>query len=331
MKTADRLRLREVAQDAVAEIEWNSAFVCSMEEPWRLVSPLISDGPCGLHFVEHVTQEELDAVDVPEGCREIAGIGGGSAIDSAKYLGWKHGLSVTAVPTIASVDAMVTPSIAVRVAGIVHYIGNVAPTRVVVCHELMARAPAHLNRAGIADVLSIHTASHDWRLIHELGNGPYSSRIAAQARAVLKRVVDGAAEIRVVSASGVRLLVEAFSEINDMTLDWGSARMEEGSEHFFAYAHERLTARSYVHGELVGLGILLMSILQDNEPLRAKAALDEAGCAYAPADIGSSEEEVYSTLSALSEFVVQNRLWESVVDHARIDPGSILDAFRRLT
>jgi hypothetical protein len=82
---------------------------------------------------------------------------------------------------------------------------------------------------------------------------------------------------------------------------------------------------------LVGLGILLMSILQDNEPLRAKAALDEAGCAYAPADIGSSEEEVYSTLSALSEFVVQNRLWESVVDHARIDPGSILDAFRRLT
>ena len=56
--------------------------------------------------------------------------------------------------------------------------------------------------------------------------------------------------------------------MNALCLRVGHSGPEEGSEHYFAYAAEALTGRSFVHGEIVGLGVVLMSGLQGRDAAR---------------------------------------------------------------
>ncbi|MCK7467104.1 MAG: hypothetical protein MZU91_02420 [Desulfosudis oleivorans] len=53
----------------------------------------------------------------------------------------------------------------------------------------------------------------------------------------------------------------------------GHARPEEGSEHYFAYAVENHIGHGLPHGDLVGLGIMIMSKLQGQATGRFEAAL----------------------------------------------------------
>ena len=65
--------------------------------------------------------------------------------------------------------------------------------------------------------------------------------------------------------------------------DYGHSRFEEGSEHFFAYTFEHVTGRTLMHGELVALGVLIMSTLQGNMPELAREIVREAGVRHRPA------------------------------------------------
>eukprot|EP00041_Stephanoeca_diplocostata_P014545 m.267341 g.267341 ORF g.267341 m.267341 type:complete len:123 (+) comp19732_c0_seq7:1054-1422(+) len=46
---------------------------------------------------------------------------------------------------------------------------------------------------------------------------------------------------------------------------WGNARPEEGSEHYIAYALEAKTGKHYIHGQLIGLCILLVAHFQGQD------------------------------------------------------------------
>jgi len=94
----------------------------------------------------------------------VVGVGGGTALDTAKFLAWKHGATLIQVPTITSVDAGFTDAIGVRVNGNVQYVGKIMPEMVVLDFPLIRSAPKHLNRAGVGDILSCHTGLFDWKL-----------------------------------------------------------------------------------------------------------------------------------------------------------------------
>ncbi len=329
--TAESVRYSENLEDDVAHIEWPSAVVCTMEEPWELVQGVIRVTPLQLHYISEMGIGYLRALSLPPGTRRIVGIGGGSSIDAAKYLGWAYELPVTAIPTIASVDAMVTPAIAVRTHSIVKYIGSCAPKEVIVSDPIVRAAPARLNRAGISDVLSCHTAQFDWRLAEEQEQDVRDERVSRIAKEVMECCSAQAGEIREVSPVGIRAMIEGFCAINDLTLSWGSARMEEGSEHFFAYNVERITRRHFVHGELVALGILVMSLHQDNAPETIKQTLDQAGVEYRPEAIGLEHHEFRKALETLGDFVRDARLWYSAIDYHAPDAEKLVSAFRELT
>ncbi len=314
--TAESVRYSQDLGSEVGHIEWPCAVVCTMEEPWALVQKELGVTPLHVHYVAETGITYLRTLaELPPGARRVVGIGGGSSIDAAKYLGWVHSLPVTVIPTIVSVDAMVTPAIAVRTRNIVKYIGNCAPEEVIVCDPIVRAAPARLNRAGISDVLSCHTAQFDWRLAEEQEQDVRDERVSRLAREVIDRCSQHASEIRGVTPMGIRALIEGFCAINDLTLSWGSARMEEGSEHFFAYNVERITRRHFVHGELVALGILVMSLHQNNTPEAIKETLDEAGVEYRPEAIGLADHELREALATLGAFVREVRLWYSAIDY----------------
>ena len=99
----------------------------------------------------------------------VIGLGGGQAIDVAKFIAWRRRLPLFQVPTAMTVNAPFGHRSGLRRDGIVRYLGFAIPEAVYVDFDVIASAPAGLNRAGVGDILCYHTAHLDWRLTRDLG------------------------------------------------------------------------------------------------------------------------------------------------------------------
>ncbi len=269
-------------------------------------------------IVLHATSLDSDvlarAVAITPVDRSVVGVGGGVVMDTAKWVGWSHHAPLYLIPSSISVDASVTNMVAVRENGAVHYQGFAVPTRIIVDVNVVRSAPIHLNRAGIGDLLSIHTGLFDWRLGALAGKVRFDSKVGELAENVLAATIHDAEEIADVSERGVTTLISGYCEINDMTVAQGHAQMEEGSEHYFAYLAEKLTGRSFVHGELVVLGAVLMSRWQENREDVVLDAATRAKVRWRPDDIGLSANELRNIIRELPTFVIETALPYSVIN-----------------
>jgi glycerol-1-phosphate dehydrogenase [NAD(P)+] len=307
--------------------------VTTMPVPWELVRARI--GPPPLQVI-HVENMELAAVQAAEAgappCETVVAIGGGQAMDMGKYIAWKRGCRLINVPTIVSTNAYVTATVGVREQGRVSYIGEVTPDLLLVDFDLIRTAPPELNIAGCGDILSIHTASFDWELAAAAGQEPrgYDAGAVARGRALVRRLAEGAEEIRALSDDGLRLIVECYLEINDICLPLGHYRVEEGSEHFFAYNVEYLTGRTYVHGWLVGLGIWIMSRLQQNEAETITSIMERIGLPHTPCINGLTRADVEQALTTLQARTVADERWYSIIQQRPPTPAFIAETLRLL-
>jgi glycerol-1-phosphate dehydrogenase [NAD(P)+] len=257
----------------------------------------------------------------------VVGIGGGVVMDSAKWLAYRSGAPLVLAPSILSADACVTNSVAVRVDGRVDYRGFVEARRVVVDVDLIATAPAHLNRAGVGDLLSIHTALWDWAAGERAGHGPVDAAVASRAAEVLASLETVAAGVRDATAASLATIITGYAEINDMVMACGHAQMEEGSEHYLGYLIELRTGRSFVHGELVTLGVILMSTLQGNDPARARRIAERSGVRWRPAELDLSRDVLGDALTGLHDYVSASGFAYSV---ANLRPLAVADVDRLL-
>lgn len=304
--------------------------VVTQPEPWAFVAPTLPTAPARIVEAGDLTREHLDAVADGLGDVEaIVGIGGGSAMDTAKWLHHRTGLPLFQVPSLPSVDACFTRMTALRTAGGVHYEGDSVPELVIVDFDLIGSAPPALVAGGIGDVLSCHTALWDWRLAADAGrNDPWDEAAAARGRAYLDELEALAPLLASGEDEGVERLMECHRDIGWLCHDLGHARFEEGSEHFLAYTFEEVTGRTIMHGELVTLGVLVMSALQGNDPDRPRRIADAAGTRTSLVALGVQWDEIESSLRRLPGFVEEQGLWFSVANGLVVD-DDVIDLARR--
>ena len=290
------------------------------EPPWDSLRPGLPE-PLDVVRAWEMDIDHLESlVRLPDGAETVVGIGGGTALDTAKFLAWRSGARLVQVPTIASVDAGFTDAVGVRVGRRVTYVGSVVPEVVVVDLDTMAAAPARLNRGGIGDVLSCHTGLADWRIAVGLGEGvPWRDDLAALGRTLLVELGDAADDVGAVSRDGLRFLVSAYRRIGAACAQAGHSRFEEGSEHFLAYAYEFRTGAHLVHGELISMSVVAMATLQGNDPEWARDVVTRAGVRANPLDLGMSHDDVVAALTGLREFSRREGLDVSVADTVEID------------
>jgi glycerol-1-phosphate dehydrogenase [NAD(P)+] len=255
----------------------------------------------------------LDATDL------VVGIGGGVVMDTAKFLAWRSETHLVLAPSIISVDASVTNTIALRRGGTVEYDGFVVAEPIIADLDLIATAPARLNRAGVGDLLSIQTGRFDWALGARAGRLDFDADVDAAAAAVLERLYAQADEVAAVTHAALEHIIRAYVEVNALLLTVGHSGPEEGSEHYFGYAAEAHTGRSFVHGELIGLGTVLMSGLQGNDQARAAAFLDRCRVEWRPEQLGLDRTTLEAILLDLPRFVRDKRLPHSIVDEVSLD------------
>jgi len=335
MSLEERLFPLTVASgSAVARLrELEHAVVCTMAEPWALVAAAV---PEPFHRIESGRVElahlrEL-ARTVPDGAAVVVGVGGGSSIDTAKYVAEATRLPLIQIPTIISVDAAFTLPYGYRDGSRVRYAGELRPVEVICDPDLIRRAPPALNRAGVGDLLSCHTGTFDWKLATDGGRGDVSwnEDAAGLGRRVLDDVEAAAPEIAEVSDEGIRFLARTHQVVGAGCAEYG-ARFEEGSEHFLAYVFEWLTNEHRVHGELISFGVLVMSFVQGNDPDRAARIVRSTGVAASPAHLGIDRGLLERMFSELPGYAERERLWPSVVETVDLTPDLAAKAFAHAT
>lgn len=238
----------------------------------------------------------------------VYALGGGLAVDAAKYLAAKRALPLVCIPTALSVDAFLTSASGVRHAGCVRYLETKPPDRLLVDLSLIRAAPSELRAAGICDVLSIATGCWDWALAESRGQTTPETRyipyIAQAAQAILSGALDCAEAAGRGDPGGLRQLLDCLALEVQLCNQLGHARPEEGSEHYFAYAVENAVGSGRPHGELVGPGIVLMAGLQGQDVAPLQRALRACGVPLAAIPPSITRE----TLESLPAYVRQHGL-----------------------
>jgi glycerol dehydrogenase-like iron-containing ADH family enzyme len=190
--------------------------------------------------------------------------------------------------------------------------------------SVLQAAPRELLSAGIGDVLSCHTALADWRLAVSRGVDPAWDDEGAGASL---RYIDGLAAaapgIRAGTDEGITSLMELHREVGWRCHEMQHARFEEGSEHFFAYCFEHVTGRTILHGELVTMGVLLMTALTDQQHGVARSIVSDAGTRHRPDELGIGWDEIDATLRALTDFAISGGYWYSRLNEITIDDRSL--------
>ncbi|MCL4233560.1 MAG: iron-containing alcohol dehydrogenase [Deltaproteobacteria bacterium] len=305
--TAPRQALPVYGRNLLSTVEReliDDCVVFCAPEAWSLVETAFSRLPAEVVVPDSMEQSRLEArIARTARARAVFGIGGGSACDAAKMYAWRTGAKLVLMPSILSVDAAFTKAVGVRVNDRVRYVGEVFPRHLLVDFDLVERAPKPLNRAGIGDILSIHTALWDWRLAEREIGERFDATLAEESGELLDRMFEAADDIRECNEAGIRLLGDLYvAEVCLCEMN-GNSRPEEGSEHYFAYCLESITRRHFIHGELIALAVLLTSLYQEQPVERIVRFLDAVRVSYRPEQVGVTDDEIVRTLVELPGYL----------------------------
>jgi glycerol dehydrogenase-like iron-containing ADH family enzyme len=312
--------------------ELGSVVLVVNDPPWsHLASSIAAPDSVVQAWNMDIVHLESVANTQPRG-DTVVGLGGGTAMDTAKFLAWKLGRPLVQIPSITSVDAGFTDAVGVRVEGNVRYIGNIRPEKVVLDLALVCGAPAHLNRAGIGDIISCATGLFDWRLASGKGIGhPWNTDLANLGERLLVDLEKHCDEIARVSTVGVRFLAESYRAIGAACANAGHSRFEEGSEHFWAYCYESLTGAHPVHGEIIAFAVVVMAHVQGNDPERWRDYVVKCQVRANPLDIGITQDDFVKTFAHLKEYVQKYALDYSIVNEVEFTPDVVNAAWEFAT
>lgn len=313
------------------------ALVVTMEDLWDKFAKYFPKDIFEIYFVNTLDNEKLkDELKKLPAANCVIGLGGGQALDIAKFFAWKNHLPLFQLPTATTVNAAFGHRTAIRFDGKVRYIGWAIPEAVYIDYDVVRSAPAWLNRSGVGDIFCYYTAYADWKFAQQQGKTepqwPYDAALAEEAQVVLRTVMDAAGEIHDVTDHGIRTLMNAHR--------WGGAtfhnagwnpRHIEGFDHFLFYALEYLTGKHFLHGQPVCLGVYIgtefhcrAGLRKENEPDEILNTIHRVGVDIRPEAMGVTWDDVKNALEILPKFVVETGLWYTIANEIRVT-----DAFVR--
>ncbi|MDE0307934.1 MAG: iron-containing alcohol dehydrogenase [Albidovulum sp.] len=310
-------------------------LVVTMDDLWPIFGRHFDGADCSPYFCSSIEQADLERDAASLGSfRAIVGLGGGQALDVAKYFSWRKNLPFFQAPTALSVNAVYGQRAGVRQEGKVVYRGWAVPQAIYIDYDVLAACPPALNWSGIGDVLCFHTGVLDWRYAEREGKVEakwrYDEFLARRSLAKVRTIVENVDNIRAMNDRGINALVDG--------LKWGTSyhgagwcpRHIEGTDHFLFYTLENLTGKKFLHGQPVGLGVIVGSMLHEDGAEEMLDTIASIGLDIRPEAMGLTWNQFEDGLRAMRSYVNEVGLWHSIAHDAAISRGFIADLKRRL-
>ena len=191
----------------------------------------------------------------------VVGIGGGKALDAAKYVAFLAGLPYLAAPTSLSNDGFCSPQSRLTLGGKRRSLPAALPDGVIIEVDVCLGAPTNLWLSGVGDLVSKLTAVSDWKLAFHQRGEPVNDLAALLSDASVLQFL-GAPEF---NARGMALLGTALM-LNGIAMEiCGSSRPASGGEHLISHALDATSLRPRLHGLQVGVAAYILSHLQGGE------------------------------------------------------------------
>jgi glycerol-1-phosphate dehydrogenase [NAD(P)+] len=198
---------------------------------------------------------------LPGGAQALVGLGGGKALDAAKYLAFLARRPYFAVPTALSHDGFCSPQASLTIAGRRRSLAAALPHGIVVDVQVCLGAPRILWLSGVGDLVSKLSAVFDWKLAFHHRGEPVEDLAALLSDATVRQFLDNPA----FTVQGLTHLATALM-LNGIAMEiCGSSRPTSGSEHLISHALDALCARPRLHGLQVGLATYVTCRLQGQQ------------------------------------------------------------------
>ncbi len=195
---------------------------------------------------------------LPAGITAIFGVGGGKALDVAKYISFLARIPYVAVPTALSNDGFCSPQSSLEVKGKRRSLPAAVPYGVVIDTDVCLHAPQVLWWSGIGDLASKITAVYDWKLAFKKTGTQVDDFAALLSDATVFQLQSQSQK----DHESIRLLGTALM-LNGIAMEiCGSSRPASGSEHLLSHALDLTSPKPRLHGLQVGIATYIMSHLQ---------------------------------------------------------------------
>ena len=247
----------------------------------------------------------------------IIGLGGGQALDIAKYFSWKCNIKLFQFPTSLSVDAVFGHRSGIRRNNIVHYIGWAIPECVFIDYGIIQKAPVIFNHSGIGDILCFYTGVLDWKYANKINKceskWQYDEQLALKSLSYVDELLENADDIKKLNKKGIDTIVKAHQWGGNSFFSSGwNPRHIEGIEHFFFYNLELLTKMKFVHGQPVCLGFILGCMLHNAYQTKFINFFKNMQFDIRPEAMKITWEDIDNSLKSLNNFVIENKLWYGI-------------------
>ncbi len=210
---------------------------------------------------------------IPSATSAILGIGGGKALDVAKYVAFLTRLPYIAVPTALSNDGFCSPQSSLQFKGKRRSFPAAMPYGVVVDSEVCLNAPMILWWSGIGDSVAKITAVFDWKLAFNVKGTLVDDLAALLSDATVFQLMAKPEH----DLEGIRLLATALM-LNGIAMEiCGSSRPASGSEHLISHALDLISQKPRLHGLQVGVATYIISQLQGQGAERIAGLFDATG------------------------------------------------------
>ena len=217
----------------------------------------------------HANEKAVDMAQskLPDEADLLLAVGSGTVHDITRYVAYCRGIQFISIPTAASVDGFVSSVAAMTWHGVKRTLTACAPVAMVADIDIIAEAPMRLTASGVGDMLGKYTSLLDWKIGNILTGEyicPYIIGLVEEAvknvRGSLKKLCERDREATALLMYGLVLsgIAMQFS---------GNSRPASGAEHHISHFIEMTISAekcSALHGEKVGVGLVLVSRLYHN-------------------------------------------------------------------
>ena len=216
------------------------------------------------------------AFSIPNRTQAIVGIGGGKALDFAKYASFLRDMPFICIPTSSSSDGFSSATASLMVDGKRTSVPAKIAYGIVVDIDIIKNAPEKFIYSGIGDLVSKITAIYDWIYEYEHGVGELND----YALMIAKKAVNSFIRTPFESIKDDLFLKELVDSLamsgiaNEMA---GGSTPSSGSEHLISHALDKISTHPQLHGVQVGIATYLMAKVQNHRYKRVDQIFTDTG------------------------------------------------------